>query len=201
VGACIGLYGYAALVSSAVRTQASSEATARMQWLHDHFVHSLKNMKEGRYYTLVTSAFMHQSVMHLAMNMIGLWGFGRLIVSSFGAPAFLVLYFGSVIAGGLTQNYVWEKRGEWNAGGLGASGGVLGVFSATACVVPRGQMGFLFIPMPMWLGAALMVGLSVGGLQGHWLPTLGHADHLGGMAFGALWWLIALRRGRYYRGR
>jgi membrane associated rhomboid family serine protease len=174
---------------------------AKMQWLHDHFVHSLKNMKDGRYYTLVTSAFMHQSIMHLAMNMIGLWGFGRLIVSGFGAPSFLVLYFGSVIAGGLTQNYVWEKRGQWNAGGLGASGGVLGVFAATACIVPRGQMGFLFIPMPMWLGAALMVGLSVGGLQDRWLPTFGHADHLGGMAFGALLWLMALRRGRYYRRR
>lgn len=29
----------------------------------------------------------------------------------------------------------------------------------------------------------------------------GHGDHLGGMAFGALWWLVAIRRGRIYRKR
>ncbi|KAE9374549.1 hypothetical protein N431DRAFT_405343 [Stipitochalara longipes BDJ] len=201
VGACIGMYAYTVFITYELRTKASPRAISAQRWLADNFIHSLKNVKEGRYYTSVTSAFMHQSLLHLAMNMVGLWGFGRLMVSGIGAPSFLVLYFGSVVAGSLAQEYIWDKRGLWNAGGLGASGGVLGVFAATACIMPRGQMGFLFIPMPMWVGAALMVGLSVGGMQDRWLPGLGHADHLGGMAFGSLWWLIAIRRGRFYRRR
>ena len=201
VGACVGMYAYTVFVEYELRTTASSGAIATKRWLNDHFIHSLRNMKEGRYYTIVTSAFMHESLLHLAMNMVGLWSFGRVLVSGIGVPSFLVLYFGSVIAGGLTQDYIWEKRDMWNAGGLGASGGVLGLFAATACIIPRGQMGFLFIPMPMWAGAALMVGLSVGGMQDRWLPGLGHAAHLGGMAFGAFWWLVAIRRGRIYRRR
>ena len=203
IGACIGMYGYAAFISSAIRTQGSSKAIASQRWLHNHFIHSLTNMKEGRYYTLVTSAFMHQSLLHLTMNMIGLWGFGRTIVLAFGTPSFLVLYFGSVVAGGLLQNYMWERRSQYGMGGLGASGGVLGVFAVTACWMPRGTVGFLFVPMPMWMGAALMVGISVGGMQDPplWLPTFGHADHLGGLAFGACWWLVAMRRGRFYRSR
>jgi membrane associated rhomboid family serine protease len=203
VGACIGMYGYAAFIQSAVRTQGSSEAIASLRWLHDHFIHSLKNMREGRYYTIVTSAFMHQSILHLTVNMVGLWGFGRTIVLAFGTPSFLGLYFGSVIAGGLLQNYIWERRSQYDMGGLGASGGVLGVFAATACWMPHGTVGFLFVPMPMWVGLALMVGISVRGMQDPplWLPTFGHGDHLGGMAFGALWWLVAMRRGRIYRRR
>jgi membrane associated rhomboid family serine protease len=203
VGACIGMYGYSALVSNAVRKNPSSEAIANHKWLQDHFIHSLKNVEEGRYYTIVTSAFMHQNPAHLAMNMLGLWGFGRPIVSVCGTPSFLVLYFGSIVAGGLLQNYMWERRKQHDIGGLGASGGVLGVFAATACWMPYGTVGFLFVPMPMWVGAAVTVGLSVGGMQDPplWMPNFGHADHLGGMVFGALWWLVATRTGRFYRSR
>jgi membrane associated rhomboid family serine protease len=201
VGACIGMFIYNSYVSGSLRTNPSSEAIAKQMWLNDNFIHSVRNMEEGRYYTIVTSAFMHSSLPHLAFNMLGLWGFGRTIVSCFGTPSFLVLYFGSVVAGGLLQNYMWMRRKQWNHGGLGASGGVLGVFAATACWMPYGTVGFLFVPMPMWIGAALTVGISVGGMQDPplWMPTFGHADHLGGMAFGALWWLIAMRRGRLPR--
>lgn len=201
VGACIGMFIYSGYVNSTLKTNPSSEAIAKQMWLNDNFIHSLRNMKEGRYYTIVTSAFMHSSLPHLAFNMLGLWGFGRTIVLCYGTPSFLVLYFGSVVAGGLLENYMWMRRKQWNHGGLGASGGVLGVFAATACWMPHGTVGFLFVPMPIWVGAALTVGISVGGMQDPplWMPSFGHAAHLGGMAFGALWWLVAMRKGRLPR--
>jgi membrane associated rhomboid family serine protease len=194
------MFGYA-MVTFSVRTEAPSDAIAAQQRLTDHFIHSLRNIKEGRYYTIVTSAFMHANLGHLGLNMLALWGFGRLAVSMFGVPSFLVLYFGSIIAGGMAQNFYWERKKQWSAGGVGASGGVSGVFAAAACALPHGRMSLLIIPMPLWIGAALMVVMSVGGMQEQWLPSFAHADHLGGMAFGALYWLVALRRGRLHRWR
>jgi membrane associated rhomboid family serine protease len=198
IGICVATYGYSDFVTKAVASNASSESIAALRALDTYFVQSPKNMKEGRYYTLITAAFMHKNLMHLVFNTIGLWSFGRPVVSLFGAPSFLVLYFGSVVAGGLFQNYVWESQNQWNVGAVGASGGVLGVLAATACVMPKCPMSVFFVPMPMWMGLAITVGISVGGLQGRWLPSLGHADHLGGMAFGVVWWLVAMRRGRIY---
>ena len=149
VGICIGMFGYSQLVRMEVASKSSLESIAAMRALNAHFVHSSENIKQGRYYTIITSAFMHGSVIHLLVNMIGLWSFGRLAASIFGAPSFLVLYFGSIITGGLAQNYVWEQRKQPNIGGVGASGGVLGVFAAMACIMPRRSMTMLFVPMPM----------------------------------------------------
>ena len=143
------MYGYYELVKRAVDLNPSTETIAALRGLGAHFVQSPENIKEGRYYTIVTSAFMHNNLMHLLFNMIGLWSFGRPIVSIFGAPSFLVLYFGSVVAGGLFQNYTWEKQRQWNVGAMGASGGVLGVFAATTFMNPRATMALFFIPMPM----------------------------------------------------
>jgi membrane associated rhomboid family serine protease len=138
---CIGMFGYSQLVRMEVASKSSLESIAAMRALNAHFVHSPEN--------IITSAFMHSSVIHLLVNMIGLWSFGRLAASIFGAPSFLVLYFGSIITGGLAQNYVWEQRKQSNIGGVGASGGVLGVFAAMACIMPRRSMTMLFVPMPM----------------------------------------------------
>lgn len=52
----------------------------------------------------------------------------------------------------------------------------------------------MFIPMPMVAGLGLAIAASIAGLQGQWGSGIGHADHLGGMAFGAVFWLLVLRR-------
>lgn len=144
------------IVASAVGVEDLSDAIASQQWLKDHCIHTLENIKEGRYYTIVTSAFMHANLGHLGLNMLALWGFGRFAAGAFGIPSFLVIYFGSIVAGGVAQNYDWERKSQWAAGGLGASGGVSGVFAAVACAMPRGSMRFLIVPMPMWLGGKLI---------------------------------------------
>jgi membrane associated rhomboid family serine protease len=42
--------------------------------------------------------------------MLAIWGFGRLFISVYGLPSFLGLYFGSAIAGGVVQTYVWKRN-------------------------------------------------------------------------------------------
>ena len=130
--------------------------------------------------------------------MLALWGFGQAVVALYGVPTFAVLWVGSGIAGGLGQAYFWAKNPNPYAEekAMGASGSLLGIFAALTCVMPKHPVSLVIIPMPMFVAAALTAGFSLGALREGWLPYIGHADHLGGMAFGVLWWVVVLRRRR-----
>jgi membrane associated rhomboid family serine protease len=57
-----------------------------------HYVLSLKNLRQGRYYTLLTSSLTHFDLRHLAMNMMALISVGPPIISLYGAPQFIILW-------------------------------------------------------------------------------------------------------------
>jgi membrane associated rhomboid family serine protease len=157
----------------------------------------MRNLREGRYHTLLTSTLTHYNLTHLGLNMFALWGFGQTVVAFYGVPTFAILWVGSGIAGGLLQSYFWVKNPNpyVETKAMGASGSILGIFAALTCVMPMATVTLVIIPMPMFVAAAATIGLSVGALKEGWMPYVGHADHLGGMAFGAFWWLVAMRRG------
>ena len=48
----------------------------------------------------------------------------------------------------------------------------------------------LFVPMPFGASIILAAVGSVAAIQYGWQPGIGHADHLGGMAFGVLFFLL-----------
>ena len=52
---------------------------------------------------IVTYAFLHGSLLHLAFNMFALYMFGSALERVFGARRYAVLYFASVIAAAITQ--------------------------------------------------------------------------------------------------
>lgn len=118
-----------------------------------------------------------------------------------GPAKFAVLYLGSAVTGSALQLSWWayEKRPAW-MGAVGASGSLAGLFTFAAGLWPRmGVTLFFFIPMRLWQGIAAFAGFSVTALAEGWFPGLGHADHLGGMAFGAAYasyLLLGMRRGR-----
>ena len=61
-------------------------------FLGDNFVCSLRNVREGRWWVMLTSSVTHFGVIHFGLNMMGLLSFGRLIVRTFGAPAFFGIW-------------------------------------------------------------------------------------------------------------
>ncbi|KAH7321733.1 hypothetical protein BKA65DRAFT_87767 [Rhexocercosporidium sp. MPI-PUGE-AT-0058] len=196
VGACVGIFFWNGHLQSEARQKATREARKKASDFYENFVMTVRSLEPGRYYTLISSAFMHRDVMHLGLCMLGLFTIGRTVVAGSGVPSFLVLYFGSAVAGGVAQVKFWEASSSpYTVNyGMGSSGAISGLFAALACSMPTSRILLLFIPMPMFVAAALNVGISVGGMQGRWLQNWGHADHLGGMAFGALWWALAMRR-------
>jgi membrane associated rhomboid family serine protease len=194
IGGCVGITSWHYLTVNNAKKGART-ALLSLREFRKRMVLSWRNINDGRYYTLLTSTFTHVSSMHLLVNMMALWGFGRMSIGVFGVPQFAVLWVGSALVGGAAELYQHRKRGI-DQDCIGASGSLFGISAALACAMPRLGVNFIFIPMNLGTAMAISVIGSMACIEFGWLPALGHADHLGGMAFGALWWYIKLRRGR-----
>lgn len=132
---------------------------------------------------LVSYAFLHANAGHLAVNMFGLWMFGRDVEALLGRTAMLKLYVVSLLSAGVTQLVV-AYASDTHYPTVGASGGVFGILLAYAMYFPRRIVVLLFppIPMPAWLFislyAVLELALGVMGTD----AGVAHFAHLGGMA-------------------
>ena len=137
---------------------------------------------------IVSYAFLHGSLLHLAFNMFGLYMFGGPLEQVLGRRRFLLYYFGCVIAAALTQLVVLRLAGTF-VPTVGASGGVFGLLLGYAMYFPHQRIVLLFppIPMPARVFAAVyaLVELALG-IFGS-AAGIAHFAHLGGMAGG---WLL-----------
>lgn len=136
------------------------------------------------YYRLVTPAFIHAGWGHLLLNMYTLYQFGGIVVWIFGAWKFLLLYFVSILSGGLLSLYL-HRNHDYAA--LGASGGVCGVMFAYVLNFPTSRM--VLFPLPFgvsaWLYAMAFILASFYALKGQ-RDNIGHDAHLGGAVSGLL---------------
>jgi membrane associated rhomboid family serine protease len=125
---------------------------------------------EGEWYRLVTSGFLHASLIHIGFNMLLLFLLGRLLEPALGTPRFVALYFASLLAGSLGALVL-----DPNALTLGASGAIFGLAGATF-VIARGrgmdaiasQIGFLIVfnLIFSFTAARVSIGAHLGGLIG-----------------------------------
>lgn len=148
---------------------------------------------------LVTYAFLHASLSHLALNMFGLWMFGRELAYRLGSARFLLLYAASVVAAGAMQVLV-TSLGDSVYPTVGASGGVFGLLLAYAMFFPKRIILLLFppIPMPAWLFVTLYALIELAlGITGS-EEGVAHFAHLGGMVGSFLLLRHWLRQARRY---
>jgi membrane associated rhomboid family serine protease len=136
---------------------------------------------------LVTYAFLHANGAHIALNMYGLWMFGRDVERLLGPWAFVTLYFASVVCAGATQLVVAVLSADTYPT-IGASGGVFGVLLAFALLFPN-RIIMLLLP-PVALPAKVLVALFAAleltlGVTGS-TAGVAHFAHLGGMLGGYL---------------
>jgi membrane associated rhomboid family serine protease len=145
---------------------------------------------------LLSYAFLHGNLMHLAFNMYGLWMFGRELELLLGRRVFYQLYFASVLAAGIMQVLVTTMTGGMYPT-IGASGGVFGILLAYAMFFPHRVIMLLFPPVALparafvFIYAAIELFLGVTGTQ----AGVAHFAHLGGM-IGAYLVISNRRRGR-----
>ena len=143
---------------------------------------------------VVTYAFLHGSLLHLAFNMFALYMFGGAIERVFGARRYLTYYMICVVSAAITQLVFASATGAFYPT-VGASGGVFGLLLAYAIYFPNNRIMLLFPPIPMparvfvVIYALLELYLGVTGTQ----AGVAHFAHLGGMIGG-----FAMLR--YWRG-
>jgi membrane associated rhomboid family serine protease len=144
---------------------------------------------------LITYAFLHGGLTHLAFNMFGLWMFGRELEMVWGPRRLAAFYVVSVLAAAAGQLCMTAVLGSLSPTD-GASGGLFGLLIGFAMVFPNRTIIPLLppIPMPAWLFVTLygLVELSLG-VTGT-ANGVAHFAHLGGLLGG---WLVM----RYWRGQ
>ena len=81
-------------------------------------------LKEGQYYRLVTTNFLHAGWLHLLVNLIALYGLGSVVERLVGPHRYICIYFLSGVAGAATSALLME--GPISVGASAAIFGVLG---------------------------------------------------------------------------
>src|SRR5437773_8439288 len=88
---------------------------------------------------LVTYAFLHGGMLHLAFNMFALYMFGGAIEQVFGTRRYLTYYFVCVVSAAVSQLIVAAMMGGIYPT-VGASGGVFGLLLAYAIYCPHSRV-------------------------------------------------------------
>jgi membrane associated rhomboid family serine protease len=153
-----------------------------------YFALSLTGLEHGFVWQLLTFQFMHASTVHLLLNSIALFLFGRAVEGAIGGRQFTTLYFSSGVIGGLVQMlYTLVFRLSPDISVVGASAGVMGLIGAFALMnwtIPF-TIFLYFFPVTITGRVLFWVSLALA-VIGVMTPLSGVADaaHLGGLLFG-----------------
>ena len=143
IATCTSLYAYSVYADS---LKDPREREKHMTWIKRNLMHSRRNEKEGRWWTIFTYTFMHGSFQHLAFNMIAFSSFARAAIMKFGLPSVAFIWAGAgmvaAFAGLTLQNdsKVMDGQDPADFSHVGASGSILGIMAAVTCSYPRSRM-------------------------------------------------------------
>ena len=144
---------------------------------------------DGEYWRLITGAFLHDGVIHIAFNMYILYWLGTMLEPVLGHVRFTALYFASLLAGSFGALLF-----EPHALTVGASGAVFGLMAA-AFVFQRARG---IDPWRSGLGPVILLNLALPFVFTSLNISIG--GHLGGLVGGAIAALAIERLGAIRRG-
>lgn len=144
-------------------------------------------LAQGMLWQFITCQFLHAGILHLAVNMMGLWFTGNILERVLGARNFVFLYLLCGICGGILQLVI--SPGPTLIGASGAVSGLVAAFSTLYPRMPITALLFFVIPVrmqAMWLGI-IVVGLSLFFLLSGLFNDIGNGAHIGGALAGFCW--------------
>jgi membrane associated rhomboid family serine protease len=136
---------------------------------------------QGEWWRVVTSAFTHASVVHLALNMLALLLFGSELERMMGKGRYLTVYLVSALGGAAAL----QLFGAYLGGVVGASGAIYGLLGAFGVVLVRQKQDL------RGLLTLLAINLVIS-----FLPGVSLLGHLGGLVAGAATAAVLLWAGR-----
>ena len=130
----------------------------------------------GQVWRLITSAFLHGNLIHLAVNMYSLWVIGSQVETYLGKIKFLVIYLLSAIMGGAFSIVFLE-----NSLSVGASGAIFGLMGS---LLYFGYHYRLYLSNALTSQILPIVILNL--LMGFTISGIDNAAHIGGLIGGYL---------------
>lgn len=147
------------------------------------------DVMHGQVWRLVSYAFLHANIMHLLFNMLFLWWFGSDVEDVYGTREFTALYLTCALFGGLFQVSLRLLGLVPESVCLGASGAVTGILVVCASHFPTRVIYLFFVlPIPIWLFVIFNVAQDLLGVLGGSPGETAFSVHLGGAAFGFLYY-------------
>jgi membrane associated rhomboid family serine protease len=169
----------------------------------EHYIQpGLRPTPLSPYITLLTSMFMHASLIHILGNMLFLWIFGDNVEDRMGHVRYLLFYLICGVLATLTQVFVTAvTNADQRIPSLGASGAISGVLGGYLLLFPNRQVTVLlfrvitrvpaFIAIGLWFLFQIVEGLGALGRS----SGVAYGAHIGGFVAGlALVHLFAASR-------
>jgi len=156
-----------------------------------HHPHS--ESKNGEWYRMISSGFLHADWMHLGFNMFVFYNFGEIIESLFvsqfgttqGRTVYLLFYLAIIVLSSF-PTFIKHKD-NYGYGAIGASGAVSGILFVFILLQPWEMLYLLFIPIPI---PAVIFGILYLAYSS-WASknakdNIGHDAHFYGAIFGMI---------------
>lgn len=187
-----------AIVAAFAVQQIVSIKASGLAFVRTYFAATRDGLGSGYIWTLFTYGFLHGDILHILLNLLALYLFGRIVLPLMGAKRFVAFFFGSMAVGALTW-YAVATAANLHSTVLGVSAVCTGLFAVFATLFPEQPISFLLIPITVKPkhAAWAMAGVSLFCMLVFEIPNrnaVAHSAHLGGMLAG---WLY----GRYIHHR
>jgi rhomboid family protein len=192
--ACAGVFFLQTLADLLIGPQATS-------WINHFFgLVPLGPIPGLRIWQPFTYIFLHGGLLHLLLNMLWLWMFGRELELVWGKRRFLNFFLLCGVGAGLIEMLVktipmfWGNRPS-DVPTIGASGAIFGILMANAVLFPDRRVWLFPLPVaiPMRPYVAVIAAIEFFFTLGSGGDKVAHLCHLGGMLVG----YIYLRRGSF----
>jgi membrane associated rhomboid family serine protease len=132
-----------------------------------------------RCYSVVLAGFVHADLLHLGMNMLGVWVFGNIVEERLGFWKTVYVYFGAQIISMVCASVIYMML-ERSVAIVGASGAVMGLLAASMLLNPFKVTYEMIIPIPVMFKGWLFLTADVIGFLEAEQDGVSHTAHLMG---------------------
>lgn len=153
-GSTSAIFEHGAMLSLSARDQAGNLLTG---------------VADGAYWRLITSAFLHEGILHIAFNMYALYLFGPLVERVLGVRRFIGAYLTMAV---VASAFVYVLSPPLTLT-IGASGAIFGLFATALVLLIRAKQDVTFLLVLLAINAVIS-------LQGN----ISWQGHLGGFLTG-----------------